>query len=176
MKTVIKIILVCILFFLHVSNIPGGYLVFSESMRIRAERFCFYNQIKDEPFSEQLLRKVIAFEQIKYPEIVILQAQLETGFYTSDIFLNGHNCFGMKHPKYRSTVATGTYQGHAQYNNWIDSVIDYKIWQLWYLSRGYRINGNDDKELYLVFLDCIKYAEDPHYIPKLVNLLQREIT
>jgi len=176
MKTIIKIILTCILFFLYSINVPGGYHTITKEMLFNAQKICFYNQIKDEPFSEALLKKVIWYEKIQYPEIVILQCRLETGFYTSDIFLNGHNCFGMKHPKYRQTVAVGTYQGHAQYNNWIDSVIDYKIWQEWYLALGFRINGNEDKELYLVFLDCIKYAEDPHYIPKLVILLQRDLT
>jgi hypothetical protein len=170
MKTAIKILLVSVLFFLHSYNIPGGFLVITDEMRFNIERNFFYWQIKDDPFSEDLLKKVIWYERIKYPEVVLLQAQLETGFYTSDIFNNGHNCFGMKYPKYRPTVAIGEYQGHSQYTHWIESVRDYKIWQDWYISRGYRISSKVDDALYLVFLDCIKYAEDPHYIPKLVRL------
>jgi hypothetical protein len=171
MKTALKILLLGIaLFFTHSYTIPGGYLVITDEMKYRAERDFFYYEIKDEPFSEELLKKVIAYERIRYPDVVLLQAQLETGFYTSDIFNNGHNCFGMKFPKYRPTVATGVYQGHSQYDHWIQSVRDYKIWQDWYISRGYRIESKQDDALYLVFLDCIKYAEDPHYIPKLVRL------
>jgi hypothetical protein len=169
-KNIIRIIIISIiLFLLHSCNIPGGYLAMTKDMKFRAEKILFYSEIKDKPFSEELLKKVIWYEKIRNPEVVLLQAQLETGFYTSDIFLSGHNCFGMKHPKYRQTVAIGTYQGHAQYNNWIDSVIDYKIWQDWFKSIGYRFEGNQSSE-YMVFLKCIRYAEDPRYIHKLVKL------
>jgi len=170
MKASLVILFTIVLFFIHSYDIPGGRLIISEEMKFRIERDFFYHQIKNEPFSEELLKKVIWYERIQYPDIVLLQAQLETGFYTSDIFINGHNCFGMKYPKYRSTVAIGTYQGHAKYGHWIDSVRDYKIWQDWYSSLGYRLYIQEDNAFYLVFLDCIKYAEDPHYIPKLVKL------
>ena len=75
-----------------------------EEVIFQAERSLFYFDIKDEEFSEDLLKKCIYYERIKYPEVVLLQAQLETGFYTSDIFLNGHNCFGMKYPRSRQTI------------------------------------------------------------------------
>jgi len=151
-------------------SIPGGYLPTTEARKFQAEKMAYYYTIMDLPFSEDLLKKVIEYERIRYPDVVLLQAQLETGFYTSDIFNNGKNCFGMKFPKYRPTVSIGTYSGHAQYLHWMDSVIDYKIWQDWYLSKGWNIDNKSDKSFYMVFLDCIKYAEDPLYIPKLVRL------
>lgn len=170
MKAFIKILFIFILFFTQCKSVPGGQLIMSDEMKFTIEKNFFYYEIKDKPFSEELLKQVITYEKIKYPDVVLLQAQLETGFYTSNVFNNGHNCFGMKYPKQRETLAIGVYQGHSQYDNWIDSVRDYKIWQDWYISRGYRIASKQDDALYLVFLDCIKYAEDPHYIPKLVYL------
>ena len=138
-------------------------------MEFLVNRWIFYLDINKKEFSEELLKQAIFYERIQNPEIVLLQAYLETGFFTSDIFLNGHNCFGMKYPKFRATVSIGEYQGHARYNNWWDSVIDYAIWQKWYLSKGYKIE-EFDSDAYLVFLNCIRYAEDPQYIRKLVHL------
>jgi hypothetical protein len=167
----IKICLLILLFLSNVSIISNGELPLSEieNRNFEAQRTIYYYQIRDLPFSEELLIKCLYYEKIIYPEIVLTQARLETGFYTSDIFKNGNNLFGMKYPKYRTTTATGTYQGHAQYSHWIESVIDYRKFQDWYMSLGYRITGTEIDE-YLVFLQWIKYAEDPHYIPKIVKL------
>jgi hypothetical protein len=169
-------ILICLLFLSGSYKVPGGELIMTEKMIFQAERAQFYYMIRDKPFSEDLLIKSLYYEGIRYQDIVLLQAQLETGTYTSDIFLNGHNCFGMKYPEYRPTVATGIYKGHAQYTYWFDSVIDYGIWQEWYMSLGYRIEGNNDDAFYLVFLNCIQYARDPRYVSKLAEMLQRDMT
>ncbi len=176
LNPVIRIILVCTIFLLSSYKVPGGKPVITEEMRFQTERAFFYYQIKDLPFSEDLLKQCIYYERIKYPDIVILQSQLETGYYTSDIFLNGHNCFGMRFPKTRPTVATGAYKEHAQYSHWYESVIDYALWQDWYLSLGYRIEGSIDEAFYLVFLNCIHYAEDTRYVSKLVEMSQRDMT
>jgi hypothetical protein len=165
----IKLSILTLLFLLHVSTVPSGQPPISENRKFEIEKTVFYLQIKNLPFSEELLVKCIYYEKIQYPDIVLTQARLETGYYTSDIFQNGNNLFGMKYPKYRTTTAIGTYKGHAQYSNWIESVIDYRKFQDWYMSLGYRMNGNEKNE-YLVFLQWIKYAEDPLYIPKIIRL------
>jgi hypothetical protein len=171
-----RFILICIIFLLSSFKVPGGKAVMTEEMRFQTERAFFYYQIKDQPFSEDLLKKCIYYERIEYQDIVILQSQLETGYYTSDIFLNGNNCFGMRFPKRRPTVATGTYKEHAQYSHWSDSVIDYALWQKYYLSRGYRIGEGNDDAFYLVFLNCVHYAADPRYVSKLVEMSQKDLT
>jgi hypothetical protein len=175
-NSVIRTFLICIIFLLSSFKVPGGKPVLTEEMRFQADRAFFYFQIKDQPFSEDLLKKCIYYERIKYQDVVFLQSQLETGYYTSDIFLNAHNCFGMRFPTRRPTVATGSYKEHAQYSHWYDSVIDYGLWQQWYLSRGYRIEGSDDDTLYLVFLICVHYATDPRYVSKLVEMSQKDLT
>ena len=172
----IRTILVCIIFLLSSFKVPGGKTVMTEEMRFQTERAFFYYQIKNQPFSEDLLKLCLYYERIEYQDIVILQSQLETGYYTSDVFLNGNNCFGMRFPKTRPTVATGVYKDHAQYAHWSDSVIDYALWQKYYLSRGYKIGGSNDDAFYLVFLKCVRYAEDPRYVSKLVEMSQRDLT
>lgn len=175
-RSATRSILLCMVFFLGSSQVPGGSPVMTEEMKYQAEKSLFYFQIRSEPFSEDLLKKCLEFEGVKYQDIVLLQSQLETGHYTSDIFLNGNNLFGMKYPSRRPTVATGIYKGHAQYKHWSDSVIDYVLWQEYYLSRGYRLEGEIDSDFYLVFLKCIPYAEDKRYIRKLVEMSQGDLT
>jgi hypothetical protein len=81
------------------------------------------------PFSVENLKSEIVKQGIKYPNIVLAQAVLESGHFKSDIFLDNHNIFGMKKPSVRKTKATGENRGHATFNNWVDSVIDYKMFQ-----------------------------------------------
>jgi len=175
-KSAIRVLLLSMIFFVVTFEVPGGSPVITEEMKVQSERAFFYYQIRYMPFSEELLIKCLDYEGVKYKEIVLLQSRLETGFYSSDIFLNANNLFGMRYPTHRPTVATGTYKEHASYAHWSDSVIDYVLWQEYYLSRGYRIAGGDDNDFYLVFLKCIPYAQDPRYISKLVTLSQGDLT
>ncbi|MDM8001391.1 MAG: glucosaminidase domain-containing protein [Bacteroidota bacterium] len=163
-------------FFLNSYAVPGGMPAMTEEMQLRAEKDLFYFQVRYLPFSEDLLIKCLEYEGIKYQEVVLLQSRLETGYYTSDIFLNGNNLFGMKYPTQRPTVATGTYRDHAKYEHWSDSVIDYALWQQYYISRGYRIGEGEDTDFYLVFLKVIPYAEDKRYVSKLVLLSDGDFT
>ncbi len=171
-----RLILLGMIFLLNSYLVPGGSPVMTEEMKYQAERSLFYFQVRHESFSEELLKKSLTIEGVKYQDVVILQSRLETGSYTSDIFLNGNNLFGMRYPTHRPTVATGIYKGHAQYAHWSDSVVDYAMWQSYYLSRGYRLGGEIDDDFYLVFLKSIPYAEDPCYISKLVTISQGDLT
>lgn len=175
-SSVPRVILICMTFFLNSFAVPGGMPAMTEDMQLRAEKDLFYFQVRYLPFSEDLLIKCLAYEGIKYQEVVLLQSRLETGYYTSDLFLNGNNLFGMKYPSHRPTVATGTYMDHAKYDHWSDSVIDYALWQQYYISRGYRIEEGEDTDFYLVFLKSIPYAEDKRYISKLVRLSGGDMT
>jgi hypothetical protein len=168
--SLLRIFMLGLVLLLKSYEVPGGRPAMTEESRYQAERSLFYFQVRHEPFREDLLRQCLDIEKIRNPEIVLLQSRLETGFYTSDLFMNGNNLFGMKYPYQRPTVASGTYKGHAKYSHWSDSVIDYAMWQQWYISLGYRIGRGDDNDLYLVFLKCIPYAEDRRYISKLVRL------
>jgi hypothetical protein len=171
-----RVIILGILFLLGSAEVPGGRAMMTEVMRSQSDRSFFYYQLRHMPFSEDLLKKCLEYEGVLYQDIVILQSRLETGYFSSDIFLNANNLFGMRYPSRRPTVATGIYKEHAKYAHWSDSVIDYALWQKYYLSRGYRIGSEIDSEFYLLFLNCIPYAEDPRYVPKLVALSQRDLT
>ena len=175
-RSATRVIILGMIFLLGSVEVPGGRAMMTEVMRSQSDRSFFYYQLRHMPFSEDLLKKCLEYEGILYQDIVILQSRLETGYFTSDIFLNANNLFGMRYPSRRPTVATGIYKEHAKYAHWSDSVIDYALWQKYYLSRGYRLESEIDSDFYLLFLNCIPYAEDPRYVPKLVALSQRDMT
>ena len=81
------------------------------------------------PFSIQNLKNEIVKQNIKYPNIALAQAVHESGHFSSNVYLENNNLFGMKKPSVRKTLATGENRGHATFNNWVDSVKDYKLFQ-----------------------------------------------
>ena len=48
-------------------------------------------------FSEENLKEYICLKKIKHPEIVYAQALIETGGFTSTIYKQNNNLFGMKY-------------------------------------------------------------------------------
>lgn len=94
---------------------------------------------------EEVLQE-IRRQCIPHARIVLAQARLETGNFTSGRCKRDHNLFGIKH--------NGRY---AKYRTWQDSIKDYKQ----------RISSRYDGGCYYAFLKRIKYAEDKKYINKL---------
>lgn len=113
-------------------------------------------------FSEMSFKRLLYIMEIEHPEIVFIQAQIESGNFTSPIFKEGNNLFGMKVAEKRNTSAIGKIRGHAAYLIWEDSVLDYKLMQERYAK------GKSRKE-YLKYLE--NYAEDPNYITKIKKRL-----
>ena len=97
-------------------------------------------QTRDEV--ERELRK----QKVPHAEIVLAQARLETGNFTSRRCREDKNLFGMKRGK-----------RYARYKRWQDSVSDYKE----------RISSRYKGGSYYVFLRKIGYASDPNYERKL---------
>lgn len=101
---------------------------------------------------------------IKYPHIVYAQSLVETGGFKSAIFKDNHNLFGMKQARVRCNIAQDTKRGHAYYNHWTESVIDYALYQTSYM---YKIKSEDQ---YFAHLSR-SYAEDPNYVSKLKAII-----
>lgn len=72
---------------------------------------------------------------MRYPDVVYRQALLECGF-SSDLFKNANNLFGMRMPGVRKTTAIGKYKGYAKFSSWKESINDYKLYQDAYLSKA----------------------------------------
>lgn len=85
-----------------------------------------------EPVLETLFDEVYDYIfklRIDHPDIVMAQCIEESGGFTSKLFVEGHNCLGMKVPGSRPTLAVGTMLGHARFNSWRECIADYAIWQ-----------------------------------------------
>lgn len=120
-------------------------------------------RIQGNEFSEERLRAKLKELNVRFADIAVAQAKLETNSFRSKIFLENHNLFGMKEAKTRANLASGTQYGHAYYNNWEESVVDYALWVSAYANRC------RTKEQMYSLLDGY-YAEDPNYISKLKSL------
>lgn len=118
-------------------------------------------------FSEEKLIQLIIDLNLKFPHIVLAQAKLETGDFTSNIFRENHNLFGMREARVRINIARGTQYNHAYYNNWYESVYDYAFYQSRYLSKL------RTEEEYFNYLDE-SYAEAPNYVETLKGMIERE--
>jgi uncharacterized FlgJ-related protein len=104
--------------------------------------------VRIETFSEANLIRYMDILEIEYPNIVLAQAKLESGNFTSNRFKQYNALFGFQ------TSNTNV----LKYKSWKESVINYKNWQMRRLKDG---------ENYYDFLVRVKYSEDPNYINKL---------
>ena len=126
------------------------------------------------PFSEKNLGQELKKQGVMYPDVAMAQCMLETGYFKSDIFLDNNNLFGMKHPRQRQTLSKGPNRGHASFDNWQDSVKDYKMWQ------DYNKLSNLSKDQYVDKLNRI-YCIPPscgtnNYAKKVKSLLSRALS
>lgn len=120
-------------------------------------------------FSKAFLKHIDRFEN---PRVVMAQALHETNLFSSNIWRENKNAFGLKVPKYRTTTAIGTNRGHAVYKNAEECIIDYILWQNQQVARDKSQNGEIDfsiDENYVDFLVRRKYAEDKYYKQKVLK-------
>ena len=96
------------------------------------------------------LAKVIEQNGLSHPRIVIAQALLETGYFTSRVRLECNNLFGLRRKD-------GSYY---RFDNWEESVKAYKDFV------QYKYKGGS----YLRFLKVLGYAEDPDYNIKVLQI------
>lgn len=148
-----------------------GLLLFFPSWEMKKETIIKIEENLEEKneISHKNLYNAIVESGIKFPEIVFIQAIIESGNFESRLFKNHNNLFGMRFPRVRETTATGkNKRGYARYKNWDDSVLDYYFWQSFFLRK----KGASNKEEYLDLLDDI-YAEDESYVSVIKKNLKK---
>ena len=109
---------------------------------------------------------------IKHIDIVLRQAKLETYYFSSPIFRDNHNLFGMRLAKNRKTTAVGESETYAVYTDWRSSVKDYYLWQIRTPKMLDRYKDN-----YYAFLKIRHYSTKDRYyrVLKKVPLTKSEI-
>ena len=145
--------------FLILTNINQVRLISGETKTL------ILNEQKE--FSKEKLKTAILELNLKYPHIVYAQAVLESGSFTSKVFKENNNFFGLKIATQRPTTNKGAENGYAFYNSWFDCLVDYAMYNAKYLSK---INNEDE---YFEYLKQ-NYAQDPTYVNKLKNIIEKE--
>lgn len=105
--------------------------------------------------SEENLYNELVAQGVDYPEIVTAQALLETGHFKSYACLQQNNLFGLRDNK-------GKYMS---FPHWTDAVAAYKK----YIQRY----NHPVPEDYYAYLQELGYAEDPQYIDKLKQIVNK---
>ena len=101
--------------------------------------------------------------KIRFPYVVLAQATWETNWFSSDIYKENENRFGMKFN--RRGFCEKKNRGHAYYVKASNSIKDYAAWQKKVLD----LHPCATEEEYLYVLDHLpfrkgaRYAEDPEY-------------
>lgn len=108
------------------------------------------------------VKDMLRREGVKYPDIVLRQSILESGWFKSKLSNSNNNIFGMKHPRIRETYSTGKKNGYACFDSWMDCIKDYKIFQDSFFK-------GTTRDQYIEWLTD-NYAEDPNYIYKLKSI------
>jgi hypothetical protein len=89
--------------------------------------------------------------------LIYAQAKHETGNFSSNIYKENKNLFGMKKPYKRSTTVKGENRGHATYSSGWSSIYDYFLRQQYF-----HIDYLSVKQ-YIERTKQSNYAEDPNY-------------
>lgn len=116
-----------------------------------------------EPLFTQVYDAIYSI-RLDHPDIVMAQAIEESGNFTSKLFKEGNNLMGMKLSSSRPSTAVGSIYGHARYEYWEQSLLDYALWQ----SSFARKLSRDE---YFRLLDSI-YAEGGGYSKRLKMIIQ----
>lgn len=122
---------------------------------------------QSKPFSEEAFIELLKDCNIKYPYIVLAQAKFESGNFTSKIFKQNNNMFGMRKARQRITTAESEKSTYAYYRDWIDAVHDYAMYQ------SVVMRSVENEENYFNRLGE-RYAEDTLYISKLKSMIKNQ--
>lgn len=118
--------------------------------------YWFINQ--PEQINDSILYLFLKDNNAWYPEILLKQAKIESGNYTSNVYMNTNNLYGMKKVgKRQTTQLNSTYNGYGCYTNWCESVLDRMLWDIFYFK-----NKKPTKEEYLNAMSI--YAEAENYV------------
>lgn len=121
--------------------------------------YWFINTPKE--INDTILYQFLLNNNAWYPDILLKQAKIESTNYTSNVYKNTNNLYGMKKVgKRQTTQLNDTYNGYGCYNNWCLSVLDRMLWDI-FMFKGEK----PSKEEYLKVMGI--YAEDTLYIQKI---------
>ena len=144
--------------------IPSISLKEVPSLKSKYEKVCIA-EVQNNFTEEKFINKIKQLN-LNYPHIVYAQAMLESGNFTSKIFRENNNMFGMKQARVRINLAKSTQYNHAYFETWEDCLLDFAFHRATYFSK---LKTEQDYYNYLGKY----YAEDPSYIGKLKSMVNK---
>ena len=106
----------------------------------------------------------LGFDQVD-PHLMLAQADLESGGFTSELCREANNAWGMMFPRVRPTTATGQTPANegafAVYANLAEGARDYLMRQ-----RYFNVPNTSDPVAYMTATVASGYATDPDYLTK----------
>jgi uncharacterized FlgJ-related protein len=118
----------------------------------------------DSNLTEENIYISLMLNNIRFPQVVLSQIMIETGYLTSKLCKINNNLLGMMVPSKRETFAINNH-GYAKYSDWFQCIADYKLYQDYIFAR----NNIQTKAQYIAFLHR-NYAKSPDYKKKLIKL------
>jgi uncharacterized FlgJ-related protein len=137
-----------------------------ETKIIEYEKSVLVLKLEEDKFTKTKFLTKLKEWNIKFPDIVYAQAIIESGNFGSFVFKENNNMFGMKLARIRPTTALGLKHNHAYYEKWQHSLLDYALYQSYYLDKI------RTREEYLDYL-CSNYAEATHYCEAIERTLKQ---
>ena len=134
--------------------------------KIKEREVMIIMQKKNQFTPDKFITKIKSLN-FRFPHIVLAQAKLETHNFTSKMFSENNNLFGMKEAAVRINTSKGTQNQHAFYDSWLESLYDYGLYTSTYL---YSIKDENEYYDYL----SQSYAEDKQYASKLKKIVEKE--
>jgi uncharacterized FlgJ-related protein len=130
---------------------------------LNKERIMRLDFLMSVDFSPENLKALLFLLDAPSPDIIYNQARLETANFTSRVFKQANNLFGMHSPRIRENLTSGyiiadNRRKVAKYNKWQDSVLDIMLYFEYYEDLGY--NTTD----YYTFLRKVGYCEKDSYV------------
>ena len=144
--------------------IPSISLKEVPSLKSKYEKVCIA-EVQNNFTKEKFINKIKQLN-LKHPHIVYAQAMLESGNFTSKIFRENNNMFGMKQARVRINLAKSTQYNHAYFETWEDCLLDFAFHRATYFSK---LKTEQDYYNYLGKY----YAEDPSYVGKLKSMVNK---
>jgi hypothetical protein len=115
--------------------------------------------------NDSILYRFLKSNNVWFPDILLAQAKLESGNYSSSIYRRNNNLYGMKECSKRQTTQTSIKSGYGVYNNWQLSALDRLLWDVF----TFKEKPTEDE-----YLEALKsYVQDPGYIAKIKSMIKK---
>lgn len=142
-----------------------------EQKNTNKERIVRLDELMAAEFSVNNLKELLILLNVDHVEIIIEQMKLETGRFTSPLFLNHNNLTGMHFAVVRDSYAyefTIADNGRkcSSYRSWQSSVLDLLLRIEYYENLGYSLNN------YYSFLENTGYCEKDGYADLLRSMVE----